>query len=113
MVFDVEGVLIPKNRFFFEVGKSLGLAQLMKVFSVGFLYEIGVVPLRSALKRIFSSLRGTTIEKLMQISERVPLMPNAKEVFDHLKTQGCKTALISSGVPAILGKRLATKLGAD
>ena len=113
MVFDVEGVLIPKNRFFFEVGKSLGFAQLMKVLFIGFLYEIGVVPLKSALKRIFSGLRGTTIEKLMQLSEKVPLMPNAKEVFDQLKAQGCKTALISSGVPAIIVKRLAAKLGAD
>jgi dolichol kinase/phosphoserine phosphatase len=113
VVFDVEGVLIPKNRFFFEVGKSLGLAQLMKVLLIGFLYEIGLVPLKSALKRIFSSLRGTTIEKLLQISEKVPLLPNAKEVFDHLKVQGCKTALISSGVPTIIVKRLATNLGAD
>jgi len=113
VVFDVEGVLIPKNRFFFEVGKSLGLAQLMKVLLVGFLYEIGVVPLKSALKRIFSSLRGTKIERLMQIAEKVPVMPNAKEVFDQLKAQGCKTALISSGVPAIIVKKLATKLGAD
>jgi dolichol kinase/phosphoserine phosphatase len=113
VVFDVEGVLIPKNRFFFEVGKSLGFSQLMKVLLVGFLYEIGVVPLKSALKRIFSGLRGMTIETLMQISEKVPLMPNTKELFEQLKAQGCKTALISSGVPAIIVKRLAAKLGAD
>jgi dolichol kinase len=40
-------------------------------------------------------------------------VPNAKEVLDQLRTQGCKTALISSGVPAIIIKRLAAKLGAD
>jgi hypothetical protein len=27
VIFDVEGVLIPKNRFLFEVGKSLGLTR--------------------------------------------------------------------------------------
>jgi HAD superfamily phosphoserine phosphatase-like hydrolase len=113
VVFDVEGVLIPKNRFLFEVGKSLGASQLMKVLLFGFLYGIGVIQLKSALKRIFSSLRGIKIERLMQIAEKVPVTPNAKEVFDQLRAQGCKTALISSGMPAIIVKRLATKLGAD
>jgi dolichol kinase/phosphoserine phosphatase len=113
VVFDVEGVLIPKNRFLFEVGKSLGALQLMKVLLFGFLYEIGVIQLRSALKRIFSNMRDTKIGSLMQIAEKVPVMPDANEVFDQLRAQGCKTALISSGVPAIIVKRLATKLGAD
>lgn len=113
MVFDVEGVLIPKNRFLFEVGKNLGISQLMKVLLFGFLYQIGVIPLKSALKHIFSSLRGIKIERLMQIAEKVPVMPSAKEVFDQLRAQDCKTALISSGMPTIIVKRLATKLGAD
>jgi HAD superfamily phosphoserine phosphatase-like hydrolase len=113
VIFDVEGVLIPKNRFLFEMGKSLGISQLMKVLLFGFLYQIGVIPLKSALKRIFSSMRNTKIERLMQIAEKVPVIPNAKEVFDQLRAQGCKTALISSGMPAIIVKRLATKLGAD
>jgi len=29
VVFDVEGVLIPENRFLFEVGKTLGIAVLL------------------------------------------------------------------------------------
>jgi HAD superfamily phosphoserine phosphatase-like hydrolase len=113
VVFDVEGVLIPKNRFLFEIGKSLGLPQLMKVLLFGFLYETGLISLKSALKRIFSSLRGIKLERLMQIAEKVPVIPNAKEVFDQLRAQGCKTALISSGVPAIIVTQIATKLGAD
>jgi hypothetical protein len=38
VVFDVEGVLIPKNRFIFEVGKSIGISQLLKMLFIGFLY---------------------------------------------------------------------------
>jgi phosphoserine phosphatase len=113
VVFDVEGVLIPKNRFLFEVGKSLGVLQLMKVLLFGFLYEIGVIQLKSALRRAFSGMRGTKVERLMQIAEKVPVIPNAKEVFDQLRAQGCKTALISSGVPAVIVERLAAELGAD
>jgi dolichol kinase/phosphoserine phosphatase len=113
VIFDVEGVLIPKNRFLFEVGRSTGLSQLMKVFLFGFLYQIGVIQLKSALKRIFNGLRGIKIERLMQVAEKVPVVPNAKEVFSQLRMQGCKTALISSGVPAPIVKKLVTKLGAD
>jgi dolichol kinase len=113
VVFDVEGVLIPKNRFLFEVGKSMGISQLVKVLLVGFFYQMGLISLKSALKHIFGSLRGVKIERLMQIADKVPVIPNAKEVFDQLRAQGCKTALISSGVPAIIVKRLAAELGAD
>jgi dolichol kinase/phosphoserine phosphatase len=113
VVFDVEGVLIPKNRFLFEVGKSLGVLQLMKVLLFGFLYEIGVIQLKSALRHVFSGMRGTKVERLIQIAEKVPAIPEANEVFYQLRAQGCKTALISSGVPAIIVKRLATELGAN
>jgi HAD superfamily phosphoserine phosphatase-like hydrolase len=113
VVFDVEGVLIPKNRFLFEIGRILGVSQLMKVLLFGLLYEIGAISLKSALKHIFSSLRGVKLEWLLQISEKVPIVPNVREVFSQLKAQGCKTALISSGLPAIIVARLAAKLEAD
>ena len=67
IIFDVEGVLIPKNRFFFEVGKSLGFSQLLKILFIGFLYQIDVISLKSALKRIFSYLRGCKLETLFRL----------------------------------------------
>ena len=113
IVFDVEGVLIPKNRFLFEMGKSLGFMHLLKVFFYGFLYETGVIPLKSALRSIFSSARGMKTETLMQIAAKVPLVPDAKQVFDRLKAEGCKTALVSSGLPTLAVKILADEVGAD
>lgn len=113
MVFDVEGVLIPKNRLFFEVGRSLGLTPLLKVLFFGFLYEIGVIRLKSVLRRIFLVTRGVKPQLFLLSLEKLPLMPNAKEVFVSLKSAGCKTALISSGLPTFLVKKLADILGAD
>ncbi len=113
MVFDVEGVLIPKNRLFFEVGRSLGLTPLLKVLFFGFLYEIGVMRLKSALQRLFMVMRGAKLQLFLQSLEKLPLMPNAKEVFASLKSAGYKTALISSGLPTFLVKKLADMLGAD
>jgi HAD superfamily phosphoserine phosphatase-like hydrolase len=113
IVFDVEGVLIPRNRFFFLMGKALGFAQLIRVFFYGFLYETGLIPLKSAMKHLFRGARGITIETLVQIASKVPLVPGARAVFDQLKAQGYKTALITSGLPTLVAKLVADKLGAD
>jgi HAD superfamily phosphoserine phosphatase-like hydrolase len=113
VVFDVEGVLIPKNRFIFEMGKSLGLSQLLKMFFIGFLYGVGVVTLKSVLKRIFRVMKGVRIESLVQIFDKVPSTPQLQSVFAQLKTRNCKIALISSGLPTIIVKKLASTLSAD
>lgn len=113
VVFDVEGVLIPRNRFFFLIGKSLGFIQLIKVFFYGFLYEAGLIPLKTALKHLFNDVRGMNIERILQIGARVPIVPGAETLFNNLKAQGCKTALITSGLPTIVTQLIADRLGAD
>jgi hypothetical protein len=55
IVFDVEGVLIPKNRFIFEVGKSIGFNVLIKLLFFGFLYEAGILKLEPVLRHVFSN----------------------------------------------------------
>ncbi|HEX9261275.1 MAG TPA: HAD family hydrolase [Candidatus Bathyarchaeia archaeon] len=113
VVFDVEGVLIPKNRFLFEMGKILGFIPLLKVFLYGFLYEIGLIQLKSALRKIFASARGLEVETLISLASKVPLVPGVEDVFRRLKAQGCKTAIVSSGLPAMAVKVVANEIGAD
>jgi len=113
VVFDVEGVLIPKNRFIFDVGKSLGFSQLLKMLFIGFLYGAGIVALKSALKRIFKSMQGVKIETLMQIFDEIPSKPQVQSLFAQLKTRNCKIALISSGIPTVIVEKMASTLGAD
>jgi len=113
VVFDVEGVLIPKNRFFFLLGKALGIKQLVKVFLFGFLYETDLVQLKTALRHLFSGMRGMKIETMLQIAAKVPIMDEARSVFDRLKAQGCKTALVTSGLPVVVARLISDKLGAD
>jgi phytol kinase len=112
-VFDVEGVIIPKNRFLFEVGKTLGLRQLTKILLFGFLYQIGATSLESALTRIFSVMKGMTTGKLLKVFDKVPFMPKTQEVFAILRAQECKTALISSGLPTFIVKKIGVTLGTD
>lgn len=113
VIFDVEGVLVPKNRFIFDVGKCLGVSRLLKVIFIGLLYETGIITLKSTLKRIFHIMQGLEVEELAQIFNEIPFNPRVGRVFTQLKARKCKIALISSGLPAFLVKKLASKLGAD
>ncbi len=98
VVFDVEGVLIPKNRFIFEVGKSLGFVKLFRLLFFGFLYEAGILRLQTALKHIFKELKGSELETLMLIFAKIPSTPFLQSIFSQIKARNCKIALISSGV---------------
>ena len=113
VVFDVEGVLIPKNRFLFDVGKTLGFAGLIKLLFWGFLYESGIVKLESALRHIYGDLRGVKLDTLLCVFNKIPSMPYLQNLFGQLKARNCRIALVSSGVPTVLVKKLAASLGAD
>jgi phosphoserine phosphatase/dolichol kinase len=113
VVFDVEGVLIPKNRFIFQIGKSIGFFGLVRVLFFGLLYEIGLLKLESALRRIFWRLKGVDLETLMTIFSAIPPTPFLRSFLCQLKARNCKIALISSGVPTVLVEKLADAVGAD
>jgi phosphoserine phosphatase len=114
VVFDVEGVLLPKRRYIpFEATKKLGLTKFLKIVFFGLLYEIGLLPLETALKRIFQYFKGYTIDELRYYYRKMPLLPDSQKVFEDLHKNGWKTALISSGLPNIFIQELATKLNAD
>jgi phosphoserine phosphatase/dolichol kinase len=114
VVFDVEGVLIPKRRFLlFEASRGHGLKLFLKFAIIGILYSIGVLSLERSLKEVFKSLKGKQMGELLTVFQGLPLMPGAEELFKELKILGLKTALISSGLPDIMVADLAGHLGAD
>ena len=114
IVFDVEGVLIPKRRYLlFETARKVGLWGFIRIIVMGALYEIGLQPLESTLRRIFMVLRGLTVDEVFQLYKKIPLMPSAKEVFERLNRAGYRTAIISSGLPTLFVRDLATRLNAD
>lgn len=114
IVFDVEGILIPKNRYLlFETLRKIGFRGFIKTLLLGFLYEIGLLSLDSALRRIYKLLKGLRAEELLQLNKKIPLMPGTKETFKILNAKGYKTALISSGLPALFVEDLAARLKAD
>ncbi len=114
VVFDVEGVLLPKRRYLvFEAARKLSFWRFVKILLIGFLYEIGLTSLESALKRIFQLLEGLSLDDLFQLYQKVPLIYGVKDVFERLKQAECKIALISSGLPQPFVEALASELDAD
>jgi phosphoserine phosphatase/dolichol kinase len=114
VVFDVEGVLLPKRRYIpFEATRQLGFSKFLRILFFGLLYEIGLLPLETALRRIFKCLEGHTSEELHRYYEKMPLLPGSQKTFEGLHKHGWKTALISSGLPNIVIQELAAKLKAD
>ena len=113
VVFDVEGVIIPKNRFLFEVGKTLGTAHLVKLLFLGLLYEAGLLKLETTLRKIYGDLKGVKMETLMSIFNKIPATPFLQHMCAELKNRNCKVALISSGLPSTIVKKLSTVLCAD
>jgi HAD superfamily phosphoserine phosphatase-like hydrolase len=114
VVFDVEGILIPKNRYLlFEMSRKMRFWGFVKILVLGFLYEIGLLSLDSTLKRIYLLLKGLSVDYIFQLQKKIPLMLGTEEVFKRLNAKGYKTALISSGLPTLFVKDLAKRLNAD
>lgn len=114
VIFDVEGVLLPKRRYLlFEAARRLGPWRLIKIIVIGFLYETGLLSPESSLKRIFMLFRGIPVNELFQLYRKVPLIPGVEEVFEELRRAGYRTALISSGLPRRFVEDLAARLKAD
>jgi len=113
-VFDVEGVLIPKRRYLlFEVGRKLGFSKFVRIVLFGVFYELDLISLKSAMKHVFRVFKGFPADELLEIFRQVPLLPGVREVFEKLSSTGWKTALISSGLPTLVVRDLASTLGAD
>ena len=114
IVFDVEGVLIPKDRFIlFKIIGKKGLRTFVAAALFGLMYEIGLMPLKKTLKKIYGLLKGFRLDQFMSLFEEVPLKPGVEETFKKLKEDEFRIALISSGIPKVALQNLGKRLGAD
>ncbi len=113
IVFDVEGVLLPKRRYLlFDAARKLGPWVFIKTIIIGFLYEVGLLSLESALRKIYRNFRGMMIDNLFEPYKAIPLISGVEELFKKLNQAGYRTALISSGLPTLFVKDLANRLSA-
>jgi len=105
---------MPKKRYLlFEVGRNLSFPAFAKIIFFGLLYEAGLTSLKSAFTHVFRAFKGIRVDELLRVFRQVPLMAGVEEIFEQLRGEDMKTALISSGLPTIVVKDLAQKLKAD
>ncbi len=113
VVFDVEGIIIPGQRYFLETMKLLDFRRRVNILYCGLMYTLGLVSLRTALIRIYHQFKGVYLAEFIETFERIPLIPGVVEVMDHLRGSGIRTAFISSSVADVLLERLARRLEVD
>ena len=114
IVFDVEGVLLPKRRYLlFDAAKKLGPWGFIKILTAGLLYEAGLLSLESTLRKVYRYFRGLTVDDLFEPYKGIPLIFGVEQLFKKLGQAGYITVLISSGLPTLFVKDLAAKLNAD
>lgn len=114
VVFDIEGIVIPKNRYLlFETSRKVGFLGFIQIMILGSLYEIGILSLEFTLRKIYSMFKGLSAEEFFKLHKNIPLMSGVKEVFKMLNNKGYRTALISSGLPTKVVEDYAIKLEAN
>ncbi len=114
VIFDVEGVIIPKNRYLaFGIGQKLGFTKFIKLFLIGLLYEARLLNLELAIRKIFKLFKGLSKELLLDAFAEVPLLPTIETLFSELKQKGYRIALISSGLPQFIVENLNSRLNGD
>ncbi|MCL2135120.1 MAG: hypothetical protein FWH37_06160 [Candidatus Bathyarchaeota archaeon] len=114
VVFDVEGVLIPRNMFFFQVGRSIGFFTLLQILLYRLLYEMGIISLETSLKHVFKKLKGQKLETLQNVFDKIPDTAKLQEFFTQIKKEGSvQIVLISSSLPTSIVEQIAKCLGAN
>jgi len=114
VVFDVEGVVIPKGKFaIFDIAGKKSLWAFLTSAFTGVIYETGLMSVKSTLEKLYKSLKGFRLDQFLAVFENVLLMPNVEETFKELREAGFKTALISSGIPRVALENLGKRLGVD
>ncbi len=113
VVLDVEGVMVPRNRFFFEVAKTQSFTHFLRLLFWGFLYETGLLKLESALRHIYGAMRGVEKETLLEVFTKISAPVPIQGICGQLKARNCKIAVISSGIPTFALDKLAVAICAD
>ena len=113
VVFDVEGVIIPAQRYLLEEATLLRYRERLAILLDGAFYLMGLRNLRHSLERIYSHFEGIRLSDFAEVFDRIQLIPGAYEALRELKRRRILIALISSGVPELFVHKIADSVGAD
>lgn len=112
VIMDVDGVLF-KGQFILHLSRRLGTLAYIRTAMLCLLFNINKISIEELLTRVYKSFRGVTLEQAQMIYKNTSLIMHARETIEALRNHGYLVVLISSGVPDLFVKDLATKLSAN
>jgi len=112
IVMDVDGVLF-KGQFILHVARSLGPLIYIRTAILCLLFNMNKISIQELITRVYARFKGVTLEQAQMIYKNIPVIKHARETIETLRNHGYMVVLISSGVPDLFVKDLATRLSAN
>ncbi len=113
IIFDLDGVIF-KGQYLLRLSRRISLPGYLRDLFKCLLYEMGMRPIDVLLREVYMGFKGMQVSTLRQVYDKMPLAGGARETVEALKAAGYEVAIVSSGVPDLLVRDLATeRLGAD
>jgi dolichol kinase/phosphoserine phosphatase len=112
VAFDVDGVLL-RRLFLARIAWLKSPWVWIRSLWLGLLLKAGLITVRQAVERAYALQRGTTVGRLLEVSEALDLAPGAAEVCAKLREAGYVVVLVSAGVPQEVVERIGARVGAD
>lgn len=112
IIIDVDGVLF-KGQFILHLARSLGILVYIRTAMLCLLFNMNKISIRELTTRVYLCFKGVTLEQAQTVYKNIPIIKHAKKTIETLRNHGYLVVLISSGVPDLFVKDLATKLSAN
>jgi phosphoserine phosphatase len=111
VIFDLDGTLTQERSIWEYIHKQLGkwygfAEEYQKQFLAG------KIPYEEFCERDAQVWKGMKVEELLEIVKSVPFHPGVDELINHLKNEGLKIAMVSSGL-SLLSNLVHQKYGFD
>jgi len=112
VIVDVDGVVF-KGHYFLRLARNMGFLIYFRTVLLCVLFNIGKISIQKFLNRIYGYFHGVSIEQARAVYLQMPLIQNAKETVERLRSYGYRVVLMSSGVPDVFARDLAGRLSAN
>ena len=109
---DVDGVLF-RGQFLLHAARYRGTLVYIRTALLCLLFNIDKISIHDLITRAYACFKGVTLEQAQIIYKNINVIKHAKETIEILRKHGHKVVLVSSGVPDLFVKDLATRLSAN
>ncbi len=112
IIFDLDGVIF-KGQYLLRLSRRVGLFGHLRNLYRCLLYEMGVLPIDVLLREVYASFEGIRLAELRKAYDEMTLARGADQAVRELKARGAEVVIMSSGVPDLIVRDVADRLGAD